>query len=227
MKENSPGIEVTRPVLPVLVRPPETGEHAELITDPTTARVADLCNVAYEVLLQVLYRLMCHVDERDDQVRTLAAVGVSMMFDVIKPLADVLTTLPVGPEHPGRTAGATFELFYQPDYLLPHRRAAWLMMAEHLSDAAVLANHESATDARFQPVAEASRAHADPLQARRTDCHRPGRGDIVGPDALGPRLPSPHDGRPTMEPGVLSGVRRDRGVAHRRAVQFPSGSAHR
>jgi hypothetical protein len=166
MQEKTPGIEVTRPVLPVLVRPPETGEHAELITDPTTARVADLCNVAYEVLLQLLYRLMCHVDETESQVRTLADVGVSMMFDVIEPLADILTTLPVGPEHPGRTAGATFELFYQPDYLLPHRRAAWLLMAEHLSDAAVLANRESAADARFQPVAEALRAHAGALQAK-------------------------------------------------------------
>jgi hypothetical protein len=72
------------------------------------------------VLLQLLYRLMCHVDETEDQVQALADVGVSMMFDVIEPLADILTTLPVGPEHPGRTAGATFELFYQPDYLLPH-----------------------------------------------------------------------------------------------------------
>jgi hypothetical protein len=166
MKEANPQLEVSRPVLPVLVRPPETGEDADLISDPTTARVADLCNVAYEVLLQLLYRLMCHVDKTEDQVRTLADVGVSMMFDVIEPLADILTTLPVGPEHPGRTAGATFELFYQPDYLLPHRRAAWLLMAEHLSDAAELAGGESARDARFQPVADALRAHADALKAK-------------------------------------------------------------
>jgi hypothetical protein len=162
----NPQLEVSRPVLPVLVRPPETGEHADLISDPTTARVADLCNVAYEVLLQLLCRLMCHVDETEDQIQTLADVGVSMMFDVIEPLADILTTLPVGPEHPGRTAGATFELFYQPDYLLPHRRAAWLLMAEHLSDAADLAGSESARDARFQPVADALHAHADALKAK-------------------------------------------------------------
>jgi CDGSH-type Zn-finger protein len=166
MKEADPGLEVTRPVLPVLVRPPETGEDADLITDPTTARVADLCNVAYEVLLQLLYRLMCQVDEIEDQVKTLADVGVSMMFDVIEPLAEILTTLPVGSEHPGRTAGATFELFYQPDYLLPHRRAAWLLMAEHLADAATLANSESSRDPRFQPVAQALRAHADALKAK-------------------------------------------------------------
>jgi hypothetical protein len=139
-----------------------------LITDPETARVADLCNVAYEVLLQLLYRLLCHVDESDAQIRVLADVGVSMMFDVIEPLADILTTMPVGDEHPGRTAGATFELFYQPDYLLPHRRAAWLLMAEHLADAAVLADMEAARDARFEPISTALRKHAGDLQLNAT-----------------------------------------------------------
>lgn len=168
MLEVYPALVVTRPVLPVLVRPPESGEHVHLITDPETARVADLCNVAYEVLLQLLYRLLCHVDESDAQIRVLADVGVSMMFDVIEPLADILTTMPVGDEHPGRTAGATFELFYQPDYLLPHRRAAWLLMAEHLADAAVLADMEAARDARFEPISTALRKHAGDLQLNAT-----------------------------------------------------------
>jgi CDGSH-type Zn-finger protein len=160
LMEANPGLEVARPVLPVLVRPPESGERADLITDPRTARVADLCNVGYEVLLQLLYRLMCRVDEGDAQIKTLADVGVGLMFDVIEPLADILTTLPVGPEHPGRTAGATFELFYQPDYLLPHRRAAWLLMAEHLGDAAVIADSLLAGDDRMSKVAASLRGFA-------------------------------------------------------------------
>jgi hypothetical protein len=164
-QQANPGLEVARPVLPVLVRPPETGQQVDLITDPATARVADLCNVAYEVLLQLLYRLMCHVDESGDQIDTLAKVGVSMMFDVIEPLADILTTMPVGPEHPGHTAGPTFELFYQPDYLLPHRRAAWLLMAEHLNDAASLAEGEATRDSRLQAVASALRSHATALRS--------------------------------------------------------------
>ena len=68
MTENAPGLEVTRPVLPVLVRPPETGEAPNLITDPATARLADLCNVTYEVLLHLLYRLMSHIDESAHQI---------------------------------------------------------------------------------------------------------------------------------------------------------------
>jgi hypothetical protein len=164
MTSAQPGLEVARPVLPVRVRPPESGAAADLITDPVTARVADLCNVGYEVLLQLLYRLMCHVDESDEQIDTLADVSISMMFDVIEPLADILTTMPAGPDHPGRTAGPTFELFYEPDYLLPHRRAAWLLMAEHLDDAAVIAEGETARDARMEPVAGALRDHAERLR---------------------------------------------------------------
>jgi hypothetical protein len=164
MRENEPGLEVTRPVLPVLVRPPETGGEANLITDPATARVADLCNVTYEVLLHLLYRLMSHIDESAEQIGTLANVAVGLMIDVIGPLADILSTMPVGPEHPGRTAGATFELFYQPDYLLPHRKAAWLVGAELLTGAAATAELEMRRDRRLEPVVLALRSYAEALR---------------------------------------------------------------
>jgi hypothetical protein len=120
--------------------------------------------VGYEVLLQLLYRLLCHVDETDEQIQTLSRASVGLMFDVIEPLAEIVTTLPVGPEHPGQTAGPTFELFYQPDYLLPHLRAAWLLMAEHLEEAADLADRDSSTEPRLHDVAEAMRRHAVALR---------------------------------------------------------------
>jgi hypothetical protein len=164
MRQNAPGLEVTRPVLPVLVRPPETGGEVNLITDPATARVADLCNVTYEVLLHLLYRLMSHIDESAEQIGTLATVAVGIMNDVIGPLADILSTMPVGPEHPGHTAGATFELFYQPDYLLPHRKAAWLVGAELLTGAATSAEIEMRRDRRLEPVASALRSYAEALR---------------------------------------------------------------
>ena len=165
MREANPGVEFARPVLPALVRPPENGEPADLISDPKSAAVADLGNVAYEVLLQLLYRLLSRVDENDEQIKILSQVAVGLMFDVIEPLGEILTTLPVGPEHPGRTAGPSFELFYQPDYLLPHRRAAWLIMAEHLSDAADLVEALGGSELRLSPVAEALRRHAGVLRA--------------------------------------------------------------
>jgi CDGSH-type Zn-finger protein/truncated hemoglobin YjbI len=58
------------------------------------------------------------------------------MFGGIKPLGDLVTTLPAGPEYPGRTAGPSFELFYESDYVLPHREAAWLLLTERLRQAA-------------------------------------------------------------------------------------------
>jgi hypothetical protein len=160
----NPGVEFARPVLPALVRPPEGGESADLITDPRSAGVAELGNVAYEVVLQLLYRLFSRIDENDEQMKILSQVGVGLMCDVIEPLGEILTTLPVGPEHPGRTAGPSFELFYQPDYLLPHRTAAWLIMAEHLTDAADLAQAQGDGEPRLVPVAEALRRHADVLR---------------------------------------------------------------
>ena len=34
-----------------------------------------------------------------------------------------------------RTTGPSFELFYESDYLLPHRRAAWTLIRERLQEA--------------------------------------------------------------------------------------------
>jgi hypothetical protein len=152
---------------PHLSRPnlPQPARHypADLITDPLTARVADLANVAYEVLLQLLYRLLSRIDETDEQMATLANVGIGLMYEVIEPLAEILTTLPVRPEHEGKTAGPSFELFYQPDYLLPHRGPAWQLMSEHLAEGADLADLEGVTNPRLRSVAAALRRHARTL----------------------------------------------------------------
>jgi len=166
MMRANPGLEVARPVLPALVRPPESGEEADLITDARTASIADLGNVGYEVLLQVLYRLLCHVDESNEQMNTLSQVAVRLMVDVIEPIGELLTTLPVGPEHPGRTAGPSFELFYQPDYLLPHREAAWRIMAEHLADASASAQQQRHEEPRLLPVADALQRLAETLRSQ-------------------------------------------------------------
>ena len=54
----------------------------------------------------------------------------------IKPLGLLLAGLPVGPDHPGVTAGASFQLPYRASFLLPHRRSAWLRFAERLDELA-------------------------------------------------------------------------------------------
>jgi hypothetical protein len=93
--------------------------------------VADLSNAAYAVMLQVLARSFAHTNETDQELQTLADVSVGAMFRLLAPLGRLLTRLPAGPGHPGRTAGMSFEL-YRSLHLLPHRRAAWALLHERL-----------------------------------------------------------------------------------------------
>ena len=130
------GLQPARPVLPVNVRPCDRDVDVPLADDPVTAKVMDLFNVAYEILLQILERFFAHTNETDAQLKTLADATMGLMFGAIKPLGDLITTLPVGPSYPGANAGPSFELFYESDYLLPHRHAAWALLTERLGVAA-------------------------------------------------------------------------------------------
>jgi hypothetical protein len=132
LRDADPSFEPSRSVIPAFVREREDGAPVALITDPFTSRGVDLMNAVYEVILQLLARYFAHTDETEDQLGTLASVSMGLMRSVVKPLGGLLTRLPVGPEFPGRTAGPTFELFYDTDFLLPHRVAAWAVMEERM-----------------------------------------------------------------------------------------------
>jgi CDGSH-type Zn-finger protein len=175
-----------RPVVPVNVRPSERDTQVPLVTEPGTARVMDLFNVAYEILLQILERFFAHTEETDAQLKVLADATVDLMFRVIKPLGDVITTLPAGPDYPDSTAGPSFELFYESDYLMPHRDAAWALLTERLDTAAAFC--QTVTGAP-----EAAGAGLDPVRAALAD--------IAG--ALAAHLPAsdPHRAAPPAGPG--------------------------
>jgi hypothetical protein len=160
MRGDDPYFEPAHPVVAARVRVGDGGAAAPLITDQMTARVADLFNVCYEVLLLLLYRLLSRIDETDEQIAVLADVGVGLMFEAIAPIAKVLSTLPIGDDLPGSTAGAPFELFYQPDYLLPHRRAAWLVISERIGEAAAFAGTLSVNLPALSPVAAVLSAYS-------------------------------------------------------------------
>ncbi len=170
LKQADPAFEPARPVAMANVRPQPTGVVVPLITDPGTTRAMDLLNVSNEVLLQVLSRYFAHTDESPEQLEVLANVAVGLMYTAIKPLGTVVTTLPVGPHLPGLTAGPGFELFYQVDYLLPHQKAAWVLMEERRRDAAAFAQRcgDLCTPVLMEPLAKVARSlekFADQLAA--------------------------------------------------------------
>jgi hypothetical protein len=173
MKAGNPALDPVRPVLPAKVRRGERDDdRVPLITDPDSARCTDLFNVAYEVLLTTLQRYFAHTEETDEQLSTLADAAAGLMVRVLRPLGALITTLPVGREHPGHTAGPSFELFYENDYLLPHRESAWLLLEERLRDAAAFAGAlqedcDPLTAVRLDPVEDALTDIADSLAGHR------------------------------------------------------------
>ena len=131
----NPAFDPVRPVMFAKVRRGERDDSIPLITDRVTSLCTDLFNVSYEILVQILERYFAHTEETDAQLGTLANAAATLMGGVLRPLGDLITTLPVGPEHPGRNAGPSFELFYEDDDLLPHRESAWALLEERVRDA--------------------------------------------------------------------------------------------
>jgi hypothetical protein len=172
LREADPAFEPARPVVAACVREREDGLAVPLITEPFTGRCVDLLNATYEVILQLLARYFAHTDETPDQLRVLSQVSIGLMRNVIKPLGGLVTRLPVGPAYPGATAGPTFELFYDTDYLIPHRRSAWIVMEERMRTVAELAVRcQEACSPLYMPivsrVVDALRDEADQLAEAR------------------------------------------------------------
>jgi hypothetical protein len=89
-------------------------------------------DAAHQTLLQLLCRLFVHEGETDREVNTLAGAAIGLMAAVLRPLGSVLTTLPLGPDHPGELAGPAFFMVHPSQFLLPWREAAWKVMIQRL-----------------------------------------------------------------------------------------------
>jgi Ferritin-like len=166
----NPGFQPARPVIFATVRTCEHDESVPRIGDGVTSGCGDLFNVSYEILLQMMERFFAHTEETDAQLATLANSALALMLGTINPLGDLLTTLPVGPDRAGLNAGPSFELFYESDYLLPHREAAWALLEERVREAANFCAllRERAPEPvanQLDPVGEALTGVADSLAA--------------------------------------------------------------
>jgi hypothetical protein len=131
MRENDPTFTPARPVLAAYTRQPfDIAADVPLISDPVTHRVAELANVAYEVVLHLLTRFFTHTDESDEQLELLIGAAIELMGAVIRPLGVALTKLPIGAPHDRRTAGLAFEMYYVMGNFVPWREPAWALLHE-------------------------------------------------------------------------------------------------
>lgn len=132
-----PEFKPGRPVIwnPYSIMPGDVTDisEANLIDDPVSTDISNLFDGCYEVLMQMLGRLLLHAEESEEQLRKLSDITVALMLDVITPLGEALTTLPAGASHPGLTAGPSFR-FPRDFNTLPHRTAAWGLLAERLKE---------------------------------------------------------------------------------------------
>jgi len=127
-----------------------------LLLDPLTHTAADIFNVSYDTMLQMLLRFFAHTDESEDELEMLSKATLRMMTTVIRPLGNALTKMPVGdPRNPGLMAGPGFG--YNRDInLLPHKNSAWVFFAERLYGLAKEATELAAKPNVPKEVQEAS-----------------------------------------------------------------------
>ncbi|HVH64822.1 MAG TPA: ferritin-like domain-containing protein, partial [Candidatus Acidoferrum sp.] len=132
LKSADPSFEPARPVLPAFVHQPPDVDQPTLIGDPLTRRVAELFNAIYEVVLQLQARYFVHHGETPEELDTMAKTVKHVMNWTMRSLGPVLTSMPIGPQVPGRTAGPAFEMVRPAFFVLPHREAAWKVLRERL-----------------------------------------------------------------------------------------------
>jgi len=154
VKSSRPEFEAANPVIPAYVQDhTDITEPIALISDPFTLKVGELFNSAYGTSLQILSRYFLHVDSPPDELETLADGAVQLMLEVIRPLGQLMTTLPIGSDYPGKTAGPAFEILRRISYILPHRKAAWVVLHERLNELAEYCagiQHPSRADAGLE-----------------------------------------------------------------------------
>lgn len=140
MRRDDPDFEPAYPVVAAAMRAVEGIEPEYYITNRTTGMTSDLFNAVYELLLQMIARYFAFGSESAEQRASLANAAVHLMFEVIDPLGPLLAQLEVGPEHPGLTAGASFQLPYLASFLLPHGRSSWIRYVERIEELATFAS---------------------------------------------------------------------------------------
>ena len=134
---DDPDFEPGRPVMenPYAMFPNDIVDHSalNLIEDPLSTDICNLFDGCYQLLMQMLGRVLLHTEESDEQLTLLSDITVGLMIDVLGPLGTTLTTMPAGASHPGLAAGPSFRLS-RDVHSLPHQATAWALFTERLRE---------------------------------------------------------------------------------------------
>ena len=134
---DDPGFEPGRPVMenPYAIFPSDISDEGALnmIEDPLSMDICNLFDGCYQLVMQMLGRVLLHTEESEEQLTLLSDITVDLMIDVLGPLGTTLTTMPAGASHPGLTAGPSFRLS-RDVHSLPHQAAAWALFTERLRE---------------------------------------------------------------------------------------------
>ncbi|MCH8184737.1 MAG: ferritin-like protein [Chloroflexi bacterium] len=134
---DAPDFEPGRPVMenPYAMFPNDIGDHSalNLIEDTLSMDICNLFDGCYQLVMQMLGRVLLHTEESEEQLTLLSDITVNLMIDVLGPLGTTLTTMPAGASHPGLTAGPSFRLS-RDVRSLPHQAAAWALFTERLRE---------------------------------------------------------------------------------------------
>lgn len=137
LKAEDPAFEPARPVVsnPFSRIPSDVHPSLEVhvIDDPLSATVCNLFDGCYDALILAFARMFANNGETAAEHRILGDLTRRLMTRVMSPLASLVTRLPAGPSHPGKTAGPSFHML-RDTHVLPHRRAAWAVLRERLRE---------------------------------------------------------------------------------------------
>jgi CDGSH-type Zn-finger protein/uncharacterized Fe-S cluster protein YjdI len=134
LKAARPGFQPSRPVVenPALDNPRERQE-LNVICDPRTSKVVDLGNALYALMMRTFAQVFSPAPLPRPLRVGLAAATTELMY-AMSAVGEAVTQLPVGPAHPGRTAGLTFALPMSSGQLV--QRCAAQILSERVAELA-------------------------------------------------------------------------------------------
>ena len=139
MQREDRGFDPSRPVLAnPLAEEPAGGAPDRVVVEPVTVSVMQLFDGCYELMTTMLLRFFANSDESEEALTALVQSALGLMSVAVRPLGVLLTSLPAGEVHGAATAGPAFSL-HPSVTLIPHRRAAWLVLHERVVELASFA----------------------------------------------------------------------------------------